>query len=63
MGEDRTRGPSRPAGADRSGESGWQGILYGDINPTRDNVRLFAEAFELDEKEATSLARLYVFGK
>ncbi len=45
------------------GRSAWGRILYGDNTPSKDTVRLFAEAFELNAEQATSLAVLYVFGK
>ena len=44
------------------GRSGWHGIRYGDIRPSPDTVRIFAQTFELDEEEATRLAVTYVFG-
>ncbi len=43
--------------------SAWGQSLYGEITPSKDTVRLFAEAFELNAEQATSLAVLYVFGK
>jgi len=45
------------------GCSAWGQILYGEITPSKDTVRLFAEAFELNAEQATSLAVLYVFGR
>jgi hypothetical protein len=48
---------------DGPGLSGWGQILHGDFTPTRKTVRLFGEAFELDEEEQTRLALTYVFGE
>jgi hypothetical protein len=43
------------------GRSAWHKILYGDINPSRETMRRFAVAFELDEEETKQLAVMYIF--
>jgi hypothetical protein len=45
------------------GRSAWGKVLFGDITPTPNTMRLFWEAFELDEEEATVLAWVYAYGE
>jgi hypothetical protein len=64
----RVRGPHRVAryiqqktGRGPTG-SAWQQIFTGETkNPTRKTIRLFVEAFELDEEEQREVARAYLF--
>jgi hypothetical protein len=58
----RVRGPRRSTEHVREntskgpGRSAWGQSLYGNITPTPNTMRLFGEAFELAEDEATVIA-------